>query len=149
MGPLSLPSSGPVYVDSQVLIYAIESNPTYYPLAEPVLAAAEAGEIVLVTSELTVLEVLVRPMKTGDNSLVDRYEGVFHQPNVRLVPVSLDVLRAAASLRASIPKLRTPDAIHAATALHVSAGLFVTNDFVFRSVPGLSAAILDDHRSAP
>jgi predicted nucleic acid-binding protein len=149
MGPLSLPSSGPVYVDSQVLIYAIESNPTYYPLAEPVLAAVEAGKVELVTSELTVLEVLVRPMKTRDNSLVDRYEGFFRQPNVRLVPVGLDVLRAAARLRASVVKLRTPDAIHAATALHVSVGLFVTNDYAFRSVPGLPVAVLDDYRAAP
>ena len=39
--------------------------------------------------------------------------------------------------------------VDAATALHVSAGLFVTNDFVFRSVPGLPTAILDDYRAAP
>ena len=113
------------------------------------LAAVEAGQVELVTSELTVLEVLVRPLRLGDTSLVDRYEGFFRQPNVRLISVSLDILRAAARLRATVTKLRTPDAIHAASALHVPVGLFVTNDFVFRSVPGLTVAVLDDYLSTP
>jgi predicted nucleic acid-binding protein len=143
MGSLNLPPSGSVYVDTQTLIYAIESNSTYAPVVDPFLKEVEAGRVELVTSELTVMEVLVRPIRLGDQPLIDRYEGFFVLPNVRLLPVTLDVLRSAARLRATIPKLRTPDAIHAASALAAGVSLFVTNDFAFRTVPGLMVEVLD------
>ena len=59
-------------------------------------------------------------------------------------PITQDVLREAARLRALIPGLKTPDAIHAATALVHGCALFVTSDVGFRRVPGLTLAILDD-----
>lgn len=40
--------------------------------------------------------------------------------------------------------LKTPDALHAATALQAECALFVTNDTEFRRVDGLPVAILDD-----
>ena len=58
--------------------------------------------------------------------------------------MSQDVLRRAAQLRATITRLRTPDAVHAATALEVGAALFVTNDYDFRGVPGLPVTVLQD-----
>jgi predicted nucleic acid-binding protein len=149
MGSLNLPPSGAVYVDTQTLIYAIESNATYTVVADPFLKEVEAGRIELVTSELTVMEVLVRPIRLGDQSLIDRYEGFFVLPNVRLLPVTLDILRAAARMRATTPKLRTPDAIHAASALAAGVGLLVTNDPVFRLVPGLAVEVLDDVIARP
>ncbi len=55
----------------------------------------------------------------------------------------VQILREAARLRA-ITKLRTPDAIHAATALQIGCALFVTNDKGFKNVPSLPHVILDD-----
>src|SRR5947208_2106680 len=46
--------------------------------------------------------------------------------------------------RAAPPRLRTPDALHAATARLSSCALFLTNDRGFRQVPGLPLAVLDD-----
>jgi predicted nucleic acid-binding protein len=40
--------------------------------------------------------------------------------------------------------LKTPDALHAASALQVGCVQFVTNDIGFRNVPGLPVVILDD-----
>jgi predicted nucleic acid-binding protein len=40
--------------------------------------------------------------------------------------------------------LKTPDAIHAATALAAGCVLFVTNDAGFRCVPGLPVAVLSE-----
>lgn len=149
MGSLNLPPSGSVYADTQTLIYAIESNPTYSAMADPFLKAVEAGQVELVTSELTVMEVFLRPYRLGDQPLIARYEGFFVLPNVRLLPVTHDVLRSAARSRATLPKLRTPDAIHAAAALLAGVSLFVTNDFVFRTVPGLAVEVLDEVPARP
>jgi predicted nucleic acid-binding protein len=62
---------------------------------------------------------------------------------MRLLPITQPILRQAAQLRATT-KLRTPDALHAATALDAGCALFVTNDVGFRGVTGLPLVILDD-----
>ena len=86
------------------------------------------GEILLahaavVTSELTWLEVLVGPLKSGDAALEGTYRAALGTtPDVRMVPISRVVLERAAALRAAAG-LKTPDAIHAATALTESCAL--------------------------
>jgi predicted nucleic acid-binding protein len=57
--------------------------------------------------------------------------------------ITQSILREAAQLRATT-KLRTPDALHAATAQQAGCVLFVTNDVGFRGVANLPAVILDD-----
>lgn len=62
---------------------------------------------------------------------------------MRLLPITQPILRRAAHLRATT-KLKTPDALHAATALEAGCVLFVSNDLGFRSVPNLPLVILSD-----
>lgn len=40
--------------------------------------------------------------------------------------------------------LKTPDALHAATAQLAYVSLFVSNDIDFRNVPGLPLVVLND-----
>ena len=72
------------------------------------------------------------------------YEAAIFRADLHLLPINQDVLREAARLRAAIPGLRTPDALHAATALIADCTLFLTNDAGFRRIPNLPLAILDD-----
>jgi predicted nucleic acid-binding protein len=53
------------------------------------------------------------------------------------------LLIQAANLR-SKTNLKTPDAIHAATALSVSCSQLITNDKAFRNVPGLPVVVLNE-----
>jgi predicted nucleic acid-binding protein len=62
---------------------------------------------------------------------------------MRLLPITQMILRDAARLRATT-KLKTPDALHLATAQRASCALFITNDVGFRGVAGLPLVILDD-----
>lgn len=149
MGQLTVPTAGGVYVDAQAVIYTVERRPVYAPLLRPLWAAVQAGIVEAVTSELTVLEVLVGPLKTGNPALATAFEQFFRLPGVRLVPVTAAVLRDAAGLRAAVPKLKTPDAIHAATAARERCVQFVTNDFAFRAGAGVPVVILQDVLSAP
>ena len=80
----------------------------------------------------------------ADTTLAADYEAVFQQGGIRTVPITQTILRAAARLRASTAGLRTPDAIHAATAFVTGCKLFLTNDNGFRRVSGLNVAILDE-----
>lgn len=142
MGQLILPSSGSVYIDTSVAIYSVEGSLDYWDLLQPLWFKSQIGEIKIVSSELTLMEALVRPLKTGDSLLVADYERLLlNNEEVGLIPIDLSILREAARLRAGT-KLKTPDALHAATALLASCQMFLTNDYDYQRVPGLPAVIL-------
>lgn len=143
MGSLTIPSAGLVYLDANSIIYSVEKHPVYWPLLEPLWQAAKAKTIEMVSSDLVLMETLIGPLKSGDSTLANSYEQLFQQPQTQLIPITHSILREAAQLRATT-KLRTPDAIHAATGQHLSCVQFVTNDVGFRAVPGLPIVILDD-----
>ena len=143
MGSLTLPASGAVYIDTMTLIYTVERYPAYWRLLEPLWQTAQTGTVEIVSSELTLMETLIRPIATGNAALVQAFEQALLGTDMRLLPISQPILREAASLRATT-KLRTPDALHAATASHAGCVLFVTNDFGFRGVANLPLVILDD-----
>jgi len=98
------------------------------------------GELALVTSELTWLECLTKPLADGNQHLERLFRDFLGCREMRLIPTDLATWETAARLRAL--GLRTPDALHAATALTESCDLFVTNDPVFRRVSELNVAVL-------
>jgi predicted nucleic acid-binding protein len=141
---MTIPSSGLVYLDANSIIYSVEKHPTYWPLLQPVWRAAKDTTIEIISSDLALLETLVGPLKGGNAALAQSYEQLFQQAQTRLLPISRSILREAAKMRATT-KLKTPDAIHAATAQLAGCALFVTNDGAFRNI-GLPIVVLDDLR---
>jgi predicted nucleic acid-binding protein len=142
VGALTLPASGAVYVDANAVIYAVEKIEPYCSLLEPLWQAAQAGSSQIVTSELTWLETLTRPLRDGNSTLEALFRGFLSAGEVQLVPATLALWEHAAHLRAV--GLRTPDALHAATALGAGCVLFVTNDPGFRRVAGLPIVLLSE-----
>jgi predicted nucleic acid-binding protein len=143
VGALTLPASGLVYLDANPIIYTVEKHPVYGPLLQPLWLAAQAKTIEVVSSELALMETLVGPLKSGNSTLERQYEQALLGTDMRLLPITQPILREAARLRATT-KLRTPDALHAATAQQAGCVLFVTNDVGFRGVVSLPLVILDD-----
>jgi predicted nucleic acid-binding protein len=88
------------------------------------------------------MESLVVPLRHGNTILLDTYEQLLSS-QISLVPISQTILKSAAQLRATT-NLKTPDAIHAATALDVGFTLFLTNDNGFRNVSNLPVVILSE-----
>lgn len=149
MGLIALPPGGSVYLDAQCIIYSVERHPIYFPVVFPVWTAAQAGQLWIATSEMSILECLILPYRRNDTTLVAAFEQVFADPAVDLIPITPDILRGAARLRAAIARFRTPDAIHAATAITTGVALFATNDFGFRNVPNLTVEVLQDVLARP
>lgn len=138
MGSLSYPLSDPVYVDANIIIYTVERVQPHVNAPRAFWSWANTQGLVVLTSELSVLESLVGPLKTGDQSLEARFRRLlFQSANLSLILISRSLIERAARLRAQMPALKTPDAIHAATAQEAGAGTFLTNDVTFRRVPGL------------
>ncbi|MBD2252802.1 type II toxin-antitoxin system VapC family toxin [Nostoc parmelioides] len=143
MGQLTLPSSSLIYIDTVVVIYSVEWNPNYYSLLEPLWLKFQMGDIKIVSSELILMEALVRPLRNNDIFLINTYEQLLLSAAMQLTPINQDILKQAANLRATT-KLKTPDAIHAATALSVNCNQFITNDQAFGNIPNLPVTILSE-----
>jgi predicted nucleic acid-binding protein len=117
-----------VGLDTAPLIFYIEDHPTYGDLLAPFFEAVRSGEIRIVTSTVTLLEVLVHPLKHGDESLAHEYNDILlSSPHIVTIPVTPATAQTAAELRAH-RKLKTPDAIRLATAINHRADAFLTGD---------------------
>lgn len=145
MGLIEDIGEGPVALDTAPFIYWIEEHPDYLGVVGPVFRAADAGDVEVVSSKLTLLEVMVVPYRVGQLQLAERYELLLTgSRHIRLLDIDLDLLRAAAYLRA-LHGVRTPDALQLAAALAARATVFVTNDRRLPTLPGLEILQLADY----
>ena len=143
MGPLILPTSGSVYIDANAIIYSVERIEPYHELLAPMWEEARAGQFTLTSSELVLLETLIKPLRDGNARLEMLFRSILDSAEMNLFPATLAIWEDAARIRAETG-LATSDALHAATALRSGCELFVTNDTDFRRVQGLPIVILDD-----
>ncbi|HUF74533.1 MAG TPA: PIN domain-containing protein [Gammaproteobacteria bacterium] len=147
MGLIEDVGRGPVGVDTALFIYFIEEEPRYLPVIEPLFKAADEGSRELVTSALTLLEVLVVPYRAGDLALAERYEALLTRSRgIRIIGLSMEQLRAAAQLRA-VTGAKTPDALQLVAALLAGCATFLTNDRRIPSIPGTRILQLSDYVS--
>jgi len=140
MGGLILPSKGSVYIDANIVIYAIEKIEPYAGLLAPLWLQTGEPSFTIITSELTWLETLTKPLKDRNSALAETYRAFLKAQEMKLIPVSLAIWEEAAQLRCL--GLKTPDALHAATAMNLACELFLTNDKAFTRIPNLPVAVL-------
>ena len=136
--------SGRLYLYTNIFIYALEGYPVFRAVLTTVFNALDRGELIAVTSELTLAEVLVKPLLDRHAERQAAYLQVL-QPStsLQIIPVSREILIAAARLRADA-NLKLPDAIHAATAQLTGCDQFLTNDARLTSLPGLAIRQLSE-----
>jgi predicted nucleic acid-binding protein len=113
-----------VYVDANTLIYAVESAGQFPRLLGELLS----GPAKVITSWITLSEVLVKPLQLSDTDLILAYQDLFRDATTfEVINVDEKIAGAAAQIRATYG-LRLPDAIHVATGLQRGCSAFVTAD---------------------
>lgn len=143
MGRLTFPHGSRVYLDTAPIIYGVEEHGSYWAVLKPFWDSVKNAEIEVVTSELSLLETLVVPMRNEDANLIAGYETLLTASQVGLIQITLPILRTAARLRAT-HNFKTPDAIHAATAMLSNCDHLVSNDTGFRRLAAIDVTILSD-----
>ena len=143
MGELRFPPSSRIYLDTAPIIYSVERIPNYWPLMHTLWQTAAADSIQIFTSELALLETLVMPIRQNSQTLITTYETLLTKTDITLCPITTDILRASAALRAT-QNFKTPDAIHSATALAANCDYIVANDAGFRRLANIGVVILSD-----
>ena len=136
---------GPVAVDTGVFIYFIEEEPRYLPLIEELFEEADSGRRELITSAVTVLEVLVVPYRLGALELAQRYELLLTRSRgIQVVDLTQSLLKIAAQLRAAT-MMRTRDAIQIASALSANCRTYLTTDLSLPVVHGITVLQLSSY----
>lgn len=120
-----------IYVDSCLVIYAVERDDHIGDRARSALATAEAS---VATSPLGVLESLVKPMRDGDADAQLRMWSAFDA--FELLLAEPDAYLDAALLRARHPRLSTADALHLGIARQSGCTAFWTNDARLHAASG-------------
>ena len=114
-------------LDANVVIRLVEGDgATRAPLAAR-LASSLGVPGSLVTSRLTRLECRCKPLRAGDSVTLAQFEVFFDGVEVELFEVSAEVVERATDLRAWYG-LKSPDALHYATAQIAGAAVFLTGD---------------------
>ena len=133
-----------ILLDTVIWIYHFEANPKYSRFTKQLLDYVSAGGSKACISEITLLEILVRPLRLDLQDVADEYEVLLeHFPHLDIVSANRAIVLKAASLRAQY-SLRTPDALILATGLLQNATLVMTNDRAWKKVPEMEVVCLDD-----
>lgn len=131
-------------VETSPFIYFVEQHPVYVGRMRDVFRRVDEGNPRIVTSVITLTEILVLPIETGNQAYEQAYrEMLLNIETIRLERVSVAIAEQAARLRARY-NLRTPDALHIATAITAGCDAFLTNDRALRRADVIRVLVLDE-----
>jgi len=115
-----------IFWDSNLFVYLFENHAEFAQPVEDLWKKMIERRDQLLTSTLTMGEILVKPMAMGDSSLCNHYEKTLSSLAV-IIPFDLKVARRYAVIR-STTSIKGPDAVQLACASAAGVDLFVTND---------------------
>ena len=115
-----------IFWDTNLFIYLIEGREELHDLVRGLLERMRERRDELLTSTLTLGEVLVKPLEQGPET-ARRYERFFDAPGVQLVAFDREAARRYAAIRLD-RSIRAPDAIQLSCAAAARTNLFLTND---------------------
>jgi len=131
-----IPDGAAVLVDTNPIIYVLEGHARAARFRS-IFEAIDTGRIHGVVTPITIAEIVSGPLKAGNDALAERYRHTLSQsPSWTVRDIDTDIAVLAARLRLR-HKLKLPDAIQLATAIHESCYALVTHDRDFASVTEL------------
>jgi predicted nucleic acid-binding protein len=117
-----------VYFDANIFIYLIEGYPALEAGLNDIRDTIRHAEAQIFTSELTLCEVLVPAFRANQPKLLSLYRQFLeHSGAFELIPTTREIYVRASLIRAE-QGLKTPDAIHMASAVEAGCTAFLTND---------------------
>lgn len=131
-----------IALDTMCFIYQFERRTPFAAATRALFEGVERRSLTASASVLVLTEVLTLPLREQDDALATRYRALLSTfPNLSLKPVDDAVAARGAELRARYG-LRTPDALHLASAQLAGARAFVTADSRLAAVREIEVLML-------
>lgn len=132
-----------IFLDSAPVIYFVENHPVYAPVLTEIFHRIDNGQLLAVTSPITLAECLVLPIRQRMAQLeADFVELIAHGNNTLFVPIGQASAREAARLRAQY-NITLTDALQIASAAHAGCDAFLTNDEALQRVQDLKVILVE------
>jgi predicted nucleic acid-binding protein len=132
------------YLDSNAVIEILDGTIERGERQVGFLEGIASGRCFAATSELTLAECLIRPIRDGNAPHMRLYEEFLdEQLSAPLVPVTRKVLLLAASIRAG-SKAKLPDCIHSASAVALECDIVVSADKSLPVAQGMRRMTLNE-----
>jgi predicted nucleic acid-binding protein len=132
-----------VYFDANIFIYLMEGYPSFENSLRDIRDSIFNSESSICTSELTLCEVLVPAFRANNTGLLSLYRQFIEESGAfELIATNRETYVRASLLRAQIG-LRTPDAIHMASAIESDCTVFLTNDRQLKVPKGMEILRLE------
>jgi predicted nucleic acid-binding protein len=129
-----------VYFDTNIFIYVLEGFAEAESQLHEIRTALLTGGCEVFTSELTLCELLVPHFRSNNLEMIKQYRGFLEKSGaVTLIETSRETYLRASDYRGQFG-LKTPDAIHVASAAGAHCEVFVTNDAKLRLPNAMSRA---------
>ncbi|HYL73062.1 MAG TPA: PIN domain-containing protein [Bryobacteraceae bacterium] len=127
-----------VFFDTNLFIYLLEDKGERGAKVNALVQRLSERHDELLTSTLTLGEVLVKPLAANDEAWAGRYEALLNTPGVSLLPFDKSCARIYAKLRED-RSVKAPDAVQLSCAANARCDLFITNDdrLSRKIVPGI------------
>lgn len=146
--PLPLTRWNFVLLDSVVIIYGFEGNPNYVELVKPVFAALHQGTLGILTTPITMAEIIVHPLRLKKAELVEQYRHFLMEgPGVEFSAIDHEIGLKAEELRAKY-RFALPDSLQLAAGIVHDCDHFITNDRQLHSCRDIQVVVLDDFLAA-
>lgn len=130
---VAIPAGDRVLLDTTTLAAYLDTTEAVHPIAQHVVEEFVGnGRNEAVISMITVMELLVRPMRATPPGHHTVMAFIRNQPNLAAVEVDLQIAQDAAFLRAA-HRFSPPDALVVGTGLAAQVGHLVTNDYAWDS----------------
>jgi predicted nucleic acid-binding protein len=135
-----------VFIDTAPIIYYIEAHPQYGPLVTEIVTAFQSGMLNAVSSVITLVEVLPKPIEAGNETLAKQFsEFLTAGKNISMMEITSGIAESAGHLRGRYPFLRTMDAVQIAACLEAKADAFITNDAKLERVAEIKVIMLKEY----
>lgn len=135
-----------VFLDTAPLIYFIEGNSEYQEKLENLFRLNDEGYFKFLTSSITLLEVLVKPLRDGETKIVEQYKTILRNAEgIDIFDITATIAIRAAEIRAKYNS-RTPDALQVATAIVRNADYILTNDVRLKAITEIKVITIADFK---
>ena len=134
-----------IFVDTAPFIYFYEEHKEFGDISKEIFTFHKNQKQIFVTSALTVLEVLPKPITENDSDLIKKYiNAIKKKPLIDLTEINYDIAFKAAELRANYKFLKGIDSLQISSAIESNCDCFITNDERLKNISNIKILSLTD-----
>lgn len=133
-----------VFLDTAPIIYFLDEDVHFGDCVERILSGILECGHVMITSTITCTEYLTVPYKTNNAEKEDAFFDFITDCDIPIQPITVQIAKRAAKIRAEYGGFKTMDALQLATACFAGCDVFLTIDKQLRKFKEMKCITVEE-----